>query len=108
MKHAEFNLICKCNLKRKLNCSNVGSRCHFTREFALNDEYLSQLFLDRKVLLMTLEQLMEILQSRLNSACFIASEHYISAWVFVNFKSVRGEETQIFLREPSHAWMESI
>jgi len=33
---------------------------HFTREIALNNTYLSQFFLDRKVLWMTLEQLLEI------------------------------------------------
>jgi len=34
--------------------------CHFTREIALNDEYLSHFLPDRKVLSMTLEQLFEI------------------------------------------------
>ena len=41
-------------------CSKIWSRFHFTREIALNDEYLSQFFPDRKVLWMTLEQLFEI------------------------------------------------
>jgi len=37
----------------------IWSRFHFTREIALNDEYLSQFFPDCKVLWMTFEQIFE-------------------------------------------------
>ena len=47
----------------KLHCetfSKIWSRFNLTPEIALNDEYLSQFFLDHKVFCITLEQLIEI------------------------------------------------
>jgi len=54
-----FLTYCQCenNLVKNLK---VKSRFQFTREIALNDKYLSKCFPDRKVLSMTLEQLLGI------------------------------------------------
>jgi len=87
--------------------SKIWSRFHFTRAIALNDEYLSQFFADRKVLWMTFEQLFEIFIkfdvfdcTRVIFVCLFVG--------FVNFRSVLGEETQKILGEPFRAWIESI
>ena len=52
--------IAKLHQRTSETFSKIWSRFYFIREIALNDEYLSQFSLDRKVLWMTSEQLLKI------------------------------------------------
>jgi len=79
---------------------------HFTREIALNDEYLRQFFPDRRVLWMTLKQLFEILVKGDMFDCIRTILTYLHGASFT-FGLFLGEETQNSLREPSRAWIES-